>query len=75
MISNGEKIRMYYTTNQTAGMEAFSYRPGYYPQEFALDCDRELQFEKTIIDNINRIIIATDRKPLTRNLIYTKSLF
>ena len=53
----------------------FAYMPGEYPYEFAPEIDYELQFEKCMIDPINRILKVLGLQTLNRNLIYSTSLF
>ncbi len=73
LIADGEKVKIYYTTDKVCNI--FSYIAGSYPYEFAPPMDYELQFEKTIIDPINRVIAAIGLQTLDRNLIYSSSLF
>jgi len=72
-LGNGEKTKMYFSTDPTC--DVFAYAPGERPYEFAPDVDYDTQFEKTILDPINRVIHAMGFKGLNRNLIYTTSLF
>jgi hypothetical protein len=53
----------------------FAFAPGEYPYEFAPEIDHDRQFEKTILDPINRVVTAMGFKGFNRNLIYTTSLF
>ena len=64
---------MYFTTDPDCNV--FAYAPGEYPYEFAPEIDYDTQFEKTILDPINRVITAMGFKGFNRNLIYTTSLF
>jgi DNA polymerase elongation subunit (family B) len=72
-LGNGEKTKMYFSTDPNC--DVFAYAPGERPYEFAPDVDYDTQFEKTILDPINRVIHAMGFKGLNRNLIYTTSLF
>jgi DNA polymerase elongation subunit (family B) len=72
-LGNGEKLKMYFSTDKSC--DVFAYAPGEYPYEFAPTMDYDRQFEKTILDPINRVITAMGFKAFNRNLIYTTSLF
>lgn len=72
-LGNGEKLKMYFSMDKSC--DVFAYAPGDYPYEFAPDVDYDRQFEKTILDPINRVITAMGFKGFNRNLIYTTSLF
>ena len=72
-LGNGEKCKMYFTVDPSC--DVFAYAPGDYPYEFAPTIDYDRQFEKTILDPINRVITAMGFKGFNRNLIYTTSLF
>jgi DNA polymerase elongation subunit (family B) len=73
LLGNGEKLKMYFTTDPNCNV--FAYAPGEYPYEFAPEIDYDTQFEKTILDPINRVITAMGFKGFNRNLIYTTTLF
>ena len=70
---NGEKLKIYHCKHKTSPM--FAYQAGEHPYEFAPEVDFELQFEKSVIDPINRILIVLGLQTLNRNLIYSTSLF
>ena len=53
----------------------FSFSPGNHPYEFAPEVDYELQFEKCMIDPLNRVISAIGLQTLDRNLVYSATLF
>ena len=72
-LGNGEKCKMYFTTDPVSNV--FAYAPGERPYEFAPDVDYDTQFEKAILDPINRVIQAMGFKALNRNLIYTSAVF
>ena len=55
-LGNGEKTKMYFSTDRAC--DVFAYAPGERPYEFAPDVDYDTQFEKTILDPINRVIQA-----------------
>jgi len=72
IIKTGDKVKFYYAKDEN---EVFGFLPGTYPYEFASEVDYDLQFEKTIIDPYNRILIAIGFNSVPSNLIYAKSLF
>ena len=72
-LGNGEKCKMYFSMDKSC--DVFAYAPGDYPYEFAPKIDYDRQFEKTILDPINRVVTAMGFKGFNRNLIYTTSLF
>lgn len=73
MIGNGEKLKLYHCKHSVC--EIFAYQPGAHPYEIAPPVDYELQFEKSVIDPLNRVLTATGLQTLNRNLIYSTSLF
>lgn len=73
MIGNGEKLRLYHCEHKTC--EIFAYLPGDHPYEFAPAIDYETQFEKSVIDPLNRVLGCIGLQTLNRNLIYSTSLF
>ena len=73
MIGNGEKLKLYHCKHAICDM--FAYMPGDHPVEIAPEVDYEMQFEKSVIDPINRVLVAVGLQTLNRNLIYSTSLF
>jgi hypothetical protein len=73
LISNGEKIKIYQSTSKVS--DIFSFIAGSYPYEFAPEIDYDAQFEKCIIDPLNRVFTVIGMQTLNRNLIYANSLF
>jgi len=73
MIGNGEKLKLYHCKSTTC--EIFAYLPGDHPYEIAPQIDYELQFEKSVIDPLNRVLTCVGLQTLNRNLIYSTSLF
>ena len=74
-IANGEKLKIYHVSEQNGLSDVFAYLPGEFPYEFAPKIDHDLQFEKAIIDPMNRVLASLNMKPLDRNLIFSSSLF
>ena len=75
MIGNGEKLKIYHAVDPNGISDMFSYLPGDHPYEFAPQVDYETQFEKSIIDPLNRVLTAVGLQHINRNLIYSTSLF
>ena len=75
MIGNGEKLKIYHAVDPNGISDMFSYLPGDHPYEFAPKVDYETQFEKSIIDPLNRVLTAVGLQHINRNLIYATSLF
>lgn len=73
MIGNGEKLKLYHCKHNVCDM--FAYLPGDHPYEIAPEIDYEIQFEKSVIDPLNRVLKAVGLQTLNRNLIYSTSLF
>jgi len=71
--NNGEKLKLYHCKHKISNM--FAYQTGEHPYEFAPEVDFEVQFEKSVIDPINKILTALKLQTLNRNLIYSTSLF
>ena len=72
IIKTGDKIKFYATKD---GNEVFGFLPGNWPYEFAPAVDYDLQFEKTIVEPFNRVLVAMGFNPVPGNLIYARSLF
>jgi hypothetical protein len=73
LLSSGERLKLYHTSDRRC--EVFAYSAGEFPYEFAPDIDYETQFEKTVIDPLNRVLASMGMQTLNRNLLYAKSLF
>lgn len=73
MIGNGEKLKLYHCNHNVC--EMYAYQPGAHPYEIAPQVDYETQFEKSVIDPINRVLTSVGLQRLNRNLIYSTSLF
>ena len=72
-VGNGEKLKMYHCKDNLCNV--FSFAPGTHPYEIAPEVDYELQFEKCMIDPLNRVISAIGLQTLDRNLVYSATLF
>jgi DNA polymerase elongation subunit (family B) len=73
LIGNGEKLKIYHVKENIS--DIFAYMPGEHPYEFAPQVDYDTQFEKSMIDPLNRVLTAIGLQTLDTNLIYAASLF
>jgi len=77
LIRNGDKIKYYHVIPKTReGIDdAFAFLPGNYPYQFAPDMDYDTQFEKVILDPLNRLIVAMGFQNIRPNLVTSTKLF
>lgn len=73
IITAGTKVKWYHSKDQFCNV--FAYKPGNFPIEFAPKIDLDAQFQSTIIDPLNRIIVPAGLPALHPSLAYTISLF
>ena len=73
-IKTGDKVKFYYI-NDTNGAEVFSFLPNEFPMEFAPKMDYDMQFDKLILEPINRIIQAIGFQPVPTTLTYSVGLW
>ena len=73
LLTNSEKIKVYHSLDKSCNV--FAFKSGDFPYEIAPELDYDTQFEKSIIDPINRVLEAIGLQTLDRNLIYSASLF
>jgi hypothetical protein len=73
VIGNGEKLKIY--NCKTPISEVYAYLPGEHPYEIAPKVDFDTQFEKCMIDPLNRVLTAIGLQTLDTNLIYASALF
>jgi hypothetical protein len=73
LIGAGGKVKWYHAQDDFCNV--FAYKPGNFPVEFAPKINIEQQFQATIIDPLNRIIVPAGLPPLNPSLAYTVSLF
>ena len=69
LIHSGDKVRWYHA--QDTFCDVFAYKAGNYPIEFAPKMNLEVQFQKTVLDPLNRIIEPAGLPPLHPSLAYT----
>ena len=75
LIKEGDKVKYYYTDESNPDLRSFSYIPGLYPIEFAPSIDYDKQFEKCMINPINRFIKVIGLPLISPDLYYTSALF
>ena len=73
LITAGNKVKWYHSQDDFCNV--FAYRPGNFPNEFAPKIDLEKQFQATILDPLNRIVVPAGLPALHPSLAYTVSLF
>lgn len=71
LLKSGEKVRFYYTGEDTV----FGFVPDSFPIEFAPAIDIDIQFEKMLLSPLNRIVSAMGYFEIPPTLTYTPSLF
>lgn len=69
-LTTGTKVRWYYTKQKTDLIESFAFYPDNYPKEIAPEIDYDLQFEKTFLNPINRILESMGMKQMDPELVY-----
>lgn len=72
-IRTRDKVKFYYTTNPM--YPAFAFLPNKFPLEYAPPIDYNTQFEKLLLEPINRIMAILKYSPLTPDLCFTTALF
>ena len=75
LIKSGDKIRWFHAKSKNHAENVFAFQPGNFPYEFAAEIDYDLQFSKTIIEPINRFMVAMGFGPIPANLITSARLF
>lgn len=75
LIRSTDKIKFYYVkVKNERENNVFGYLNGVYPYEYAPPVDFDEQFNRVILDPINRFIEAMGYTPLSSNLLLVKSL-
>lgn len=72
-IKSSDKIKWYYTSDKRK--EAFAYLPNNFPSEFAPAIDFNIQFDKLLLEPLNRTVKILGYPEFTPTLCFTKSLF
>jgi len=73
LLKTGDKVKYYYAKDDTT--DIFGFLPSNFPYEFGPAVDYDLQFEKTIVDPFNRILVAMGYSEIPGNLLYARPLF
>ena len=73
LITSGNKVKWFHAHDEFC--DVFAYKAGAFPMEFAPKMDIERQFQATILDPLNRIVVPAGFPPLNPSLAYTVSLF
>lgn len=73
LIQGGDKVKWYHCDDPF--QTVFAYKVGSYPVEIAPKMNFEMQFQKTVLDPLNRIIVPAGLPALNPSLAYTVSLF
>jgi len=76
LIRSSDKIKFYFVKIKSEQENnVFGYINGQYPYEYALPIDYDEQFNRTILDPINRFIEVMGYQPLSPNLLLVRALF
>jgi DNA polymerase elongation subunit (family B) len=76
LIRSTEKIKYYFVAvSSEQENNVFGYLSGAYPYEYAPPIDFDAQFNRTILDPINRFIEVMGYQPLSPNLLLVSALF
>ena len=76
LIRSSDKIKFYFVAvNNDQENNVFGYLNGSYPYEYSLPIDFDTQFNRTILEPINRFIEVMGYTPLSHNLLLVKALF
>jgi DNA polymerase elongation subunit (family B) len=76
LIRSSEKIKFYYVkVKNEQENNVFGYLNGSYPYEIAPPVDFDEQFNRVILDPINRFVEAMGYNPLSSNLLLVRALF
>lgn len=71
IIHKGDKVKFYYVTDT----DVFAFLPNEFPVEFAPKMNIDLQFEKMVLEPLNRIIEACGYSKVSSSLTYSKGLW
>lgn len=70
-IRKGDKVKFYYTMDDGV----FAFLPNEYPGEFAPPMNIDIQFEKMVLEPLNRIVEACGYPKVSSSLTFSVSLF
>lgn len=71
IIRKGDKVKFYYTSDDNV----FAFLPNEYPGEFAPQMNVDMQFEKMVLEPLNRIIEACGYPKVSSSLTFSIGLF
>jgi hypothetical protein len=76
MLRSGDKVKFYKVKVKfnSAEEDVFAYAPNSYPYEFAPQIDIDAQFEDTVLDPINRVVVAMGQPPILPGLQHVTML-
>jgi hypothetical protein len=72
-LKSGDKIKYYYTTNESNPI--FAFKRGEFPIEFAPEVDYDTQFEKVILSPINSIVKKLNMPEINKRLSVIMDIF
>lgn len=75
LIRTGEKVKYYVTNSRREEENVFGFIPGAFPIEFAPPIDHDRQFDKSIIQPINRFISVMGFSEISSKLVVSTQLF
>ena len=75
LLRTGDKLKYFYVNTPIKEENAFGFLPGNFPGEIAPEIDYDLQFEKTIIEPINRYLMAMGYNAIPGHLAFNTELF
>lgn len=73
LIKSGDKVRYYYTLNNPY-CDVFGFVSGVFPVEIAYSVDYDTQFDKIVLNPINRYVTALGYDPISSNLSFVNKL-
>ena len=73
LITSGNKVKWFHSQDEFC--DVFAYKAGNFPMEFSPKMNIERQFQATILDPLNRIVVPAGFPPLNPSLAYTIGLF
>lgn len=75
LIRSGDKVKFYVAKGQRDEENVFAFQPGMFPVEIAPPVDHDIQFNKSIVQPINRFIEAMGFSPISSKLVTSTQLF
>jgi len=75
LIKSGDKVRYYYAKAEKGEENVFAFLPGNFPVELAPPVDYDTQFSKSLIEPLNRFIVAIGLPPISPEIIVRTQLF